>query len=375
MTSTLSVERETDHTIVPITTLRTVHQHPSGLDADELEAFGKLMDDLRNEIISNRGKADADYIHRVIAVQRRLEVAGRLALFAGVFPPFWVAGAAMLSTAKILENMEIGHNVMHGQWDWMRDPEIHSSTWEWDNVCPSDQWKHSHNEIHHTWTNVIGRDRDVGYGILRIDERQPWSKVALGQPVYAAVLATLFQWGVALHDVEVEEVMKGRKTKADAKAQLAAIAKKGGRQLLKDYVLFPAMAGPFFLPVLVGNLTANVVRNLWTFSIIFCGHFPDGVERFTEEDVVDESRGGWHARQVLGSANIEGSKVFHILSGNLSHQIEHHLFPDLPSNRYGELAPRVRAICEQYGIPYNSRSFSRQFGSVIRRIARRALPG
>jgi fatty acid desaturase len=375
MTSTLSVERETDHTIVPITTLRTVHQHPSGLDADELEAFGKLMDDLRNEIISNRGKADADYIHRVIALQRRLEVAGRLALFAGVFPPFWVAGAAMLSTAKILENMEIGHNVMHGQWDWMRDPEIHSSTWEWDNVCPSDQWKHSHNEIHHTWTNVIGRDRDVGYGILRIDERQPWSKVALGQPVYAAVLATLFQWGVALHDVEVEEVMKGRKTKADAKAQLAAIAKKGGRQLLKDYVLFPAMAGPFFLPVLAGNLTANVVRNLWTFSIIFCGHFPDGVERFTEEDVVDESRGGWYARQVLGSANIEGSKVFHILSGNLSHQIEHHLFPDLPSNRYGELAPRVRAICEQYGIPYNSRSFSRQFGSVIRRIARRALPG
>ena len=375
MTSTLSVERETDHTIVPITTLRTVHQHPSGLDADELEAFGKLMDDLRNEIISNRGKADADYIHRVIAVQRRLEVAGRLALFAGVFPPFWVAGAAMLSTAKILENMEIGHNVMHGQWDWMRDPEIHSSTWEWDNVCPSDQWKHSHNEIHHTWTNVIGRDRDVGYGILRIDERQPWSKVALGQPVYAAVLATLFQWGVALHDVEVEEVMKGRKTKTQAKAQLAAIAKKGGRQLLKDYVLFPAMAGPFFLPVLAGNLTANVVRNLWTFSIIFCGHFPDGVERFTEEDVVDESRGGWYARQVLGSANIEGSKVFHILSGNLSHQIEHHLFPDLPSNRYGELAPRVRAICEQYGIPYNSRSFSRQFGSVIRRIARRALPG
>jgi linoleoyl-CoA desaturase len=375
VTSTLSIERETDHTIVPITTLRTVHQHPSGLDADELEAFGKLMDDLRNEIISNRGKADADYIHRVIAVQHRLEVAGRLALFAGVFPPFWVAGAAMLSTAKILENMEIGHNVMHGQWDWMRDPEIHSSTWEWDNVCPSDQWKHSHNEIHHTWTNVIGRDRDVGYGILRIDERQPWSKVALGQPVYAAVLATLFQWGVALHDVEIEEVMKGRKTKADAKAQLAAIAKKGGRQLLKDYVLFPAMAGPFFLPVLVGNLTANVVRNLWTFSIIFCGHFPDGVERFTEEDVVDESRGGWYARQVLGSANIEGSKVFHILSGNLSHQIEHHLFPDLPSNRYGELAPRVRAICEQYGIPYNSRSFSRQFGSVIRRIARRALPG
>src|ERR1035437_11177594 len=202
------------------------------LSETDVEALGREFDAIRRDIEESRGADDAAYISRIISIQRRLMVAARLSLFASSFPPAWVAGTAMLAAGKILENIEIGHNVMHGQWDWMRDPEIHSSTWEWDNVCPSDQWKHSHNEIHHTWTNVIGRDRDVGYGILHIDERQPWSKVALGQPVYAAVLATLFQWGVALHDVEIEEVMKGRKTKADAKAQLAAIAKKGGRQLL-----------------------------------------------------------------------------------------------------------------------------------------------
>ena len=69
--------------------------------------------------------------------------------------------------------MEIGHNVLHGQWDWMRDPKIHSTTWEWDNASPAAQWKHAHNELHHNFTNVIGKDNDLGYGIMRVDEDQP----------------------------------------------------------------------------------------------------------------------------------------------------------------------------------------------------------
>ena len=101
---------------------------------DRFDEFGREMDRLRDEILGDLGQRDADYIRRVIAVQRRLEIGGRLALMAGVLPPAWIAGTAMLATSKILENMEIGHNVMHGQWDWMRDPEIHSTTWEWDNV-------------------------------------------------------------------------------------------------------------------------------------------------------------------------------------------------------------------------------------------------
>jgi len=347
---------------------------PHQLSEAELDAFGAAMDEIRAEILANRGAADAAYIRRVIAVHRRLEAAGRLALFAGALPPFWVAGTAMLATAKILENMEIGHNVLHGQWDWMRDPEIHSSTWEWDTACPSDQWKHSHNNLHHTWTNVIGKDRDVGYGILRMSEDQRWTPVALGQPIYAAVLASLFQWGVALHDVEVEEILKGHKSVAEAREQLAGIGRKVRGQVLKDYVLFPALAGPSFLPVLAGNAVANLARNLWSFTIIFCGHFPDGAQMFTEEEIEGEGRGAWYARQVAGSANLTGSKLMHVLSGNLSHQIEHHAFPDLPSNRYAEVAPRVKELCERYGLPYTQGSLPKQFGSVVRRIVRLSLP-
>ena len=127
--------------------------------------------------------------------------------------------------------------------------------------------------------------------------------------------------------------------------------------------------------MLAGNLTANLTRNVWSFMIIFCGHFPEGTQEFSEEEVENETRGGWYLRQMLGSANLTGSRLFHILSGNLSHQIEHHLFPDIPAHRYAEIATEVRAICERYGLPYNTGPLHRQFGSVVKKIVRLALPG
>ena len=92
------------------------------------------------------------------------------------------SGPRRLSAAKILENMEIGHNVMHGQWDWMNNPEIHSSTWDWDTASTKEAWKHSHNYVHHTYTNIRGKDKDLGYEIMRIDPHQKWHPVYLLQP-------------------------------------------------------------------------------------------------------------------------------------------------------------------------------------------------
>ena len=310
-------------------------------------------------------------------MQRRLEVTGRGLLFVGFVPPAWLAAVAALSLAKILDNMEIGHNVMHGQYDWTRDPALQSRNFEWDTSCPAEQWRHSHNFLHHTHTNILGKDRDVGYGILRMDDDQTWTPAALGNPVYALLLALLFEYGVALHDLEVDKLASGKLTdeeRAETGRRARSVAGKVGRQALKDYVVWPLLTGPSALLTFAGNATANVARNVWAFTIIFCGHFPDGARTFTEDEVAGESRGGWYHRQVLGSANITGGALFHILSGNLSHQIEHHLFPDLPAHRYAELSEEVQEICERYGVAYNSGSLSQQFGSVVRRIVRLALP-
>jgi NADPH-dependent stearoyl-CoA 9-desaturase len=344
------------------------------LTPEQIESFGAELDAIRQRVIDDRGERDANYIRRVIRVQRGLEVGGRGLLFFGFLPPAWLAGTAALSLSKILDNMEIGHNVMHGQFDWMNDPKLSSKAFEWDTACPGDQWRHSHNYMHHTHTNIVGKDRDIGYGVLRMSEDQKWRPYYLGNPVYAALLAAFFQYGVALHDVEVERIAAGETTLKEKRDILSGIWRKVRRQTLKDYVLFPALAGPGFLFTLAGNATANLARNLWSFTIIFCGHFPDGTQEFSEEETQNESRGEWYFRQLLGSANLEGGKLFHILSGNLSHQIEHHLYPDLPANRYAEISVEVREICARYGLPYNSGPLGRQFGSVVRKICRLALP-
>ncbi|TKK89509.1 acyl-CoA desaturase [Herbidospora galbida] len=340
----------------------------------DIEEFGRELDKIREEVLADLGDRDARYIRDVIAVQRKLELGGRVLLLASWLPPAWIAGTAALATAKILENMEIGHNVLHGQWDWMRDPKIHSTTWEWDIVCPAEMWKHSHNFVHHTWTNVLGKDRDIGYSAMRITPEQEWHPVYLAQPFYNVLLALFFEYGIAVYDLELERVPSGEKTPADVLAQLGVLARKVRRQIVKDYVAFPLLAGPAFLPALLANLTANLTRNVWAHAIIFCGHFPAGAEFFTEDRLDGETRGEWYVRQLLGSCNIDGGPLFHVMSGNLGHQIEHHLFPDLPSNRYAEIAPRVRALCDRYGLAYTSASLTRQVGSVWKRVLRLALP-
>ncbi|WZH52949.1 MAG: fatty acid desaturase [Nocardioides alkalitolerans] len=341
------------------------------LTPSQLEAFGEEMDAIRQRIIASLGEEDASYIRNVVKAQRAFEVAGR-ALF--YLPPAWPLAVASLSISKIIDNMEIGHNVMHGQYDWMGDPGLNSRMFEWDNVCPSEQWKYSHNYIHHTFTNIVGKDRDIGYGILRMDPDQKWHPYYLGNPVYAFLLMIFFEWGVAMHDLEVENIVAGKRKISENAALHRGIMRKVKRQALKDYLLFPALTGPLFPLTLAGNATANLVRNIWAFNIIFCGHFPAGVATFSVEESDEESRGQWYLRQLLGSANITGGPLFHVMSGNLSHQIEHHLFPDLPARRYPEIADEVREICERYGLQYNTGPLHRQLFSVAKKICRYALP-
>ncbi|TQM25492.1 fatty acid desaturase family protein [Nocardia bhagyanarayanae] len=357
-----------------MTILTETKDGPLVLTPDQVEELGKALDELRDRVVADLGERDREYIYSIIKAQRGFEIAGRGMMYLGFLPPVWLAAVAALSVSKILDNMEIGHNVMHGQYDWMREPGLNSREFEWDTVCPADQWKHSHNYMHHTYTNIHGMDRDIGYGILRMDEGQKWNPYYLGNPLWAFLLMVFFEWGVMLHDAEAENIIQGKRKWSDLKPLVKGWWRKAGRQALKDYVVFPALTGPLFLSTLAGNAAANLVRNVWAYSIIFCGHFPSGVQTFTEEETAEETRGEWYVRQMLGSANISGGKLFHIMSGNLSHQIEHHLFPDIPANRYPEIAPEVRALCEKYGLPYHTGPLSKQIGDVWLKIFKLALP-
>ena len=400
------------------------------LTDEQIEQLGKEFDAIHDEVYEDLGDRDRRYIVSMIEMHRRLAVMGRVLLLFSRYKPAWVLGTGSLSAAKILENMEIGHNVMHGQWDWMNDPQIHSSSWDWDTASTAEAWKHSHNYIHHTYTNIRGKDKDLGYEIMRIDPHQKWHPVYLLQPAYNALLMALFEWGVAFHDLDFEAIRSGEKSQKQVLVELKGIAGKARDQIVKDYVAWPALSAlaaaaattafeliresraarhgglrararralarrrrsrsavakrlgaraldtgrETFRTTVWADATANVVRNLWAHAIIFCGHFPDQTYTFSPDEVEDESRGAWYVRQLVGAANIEGSPLFHVISGNLGYQVEHHLFPDMPSTRYAEIAPRVKEICERYELPYNSGPFFQQWGMVNRTILRLALPG
>ena len=344
------------------------------LNPDALVRFQAELDALRLEVFDRIGERDTRHIHRMRRVVLGSALAGRSLLMFGVGPISWIAGVIGLSLAKIMENMEIGHNVMHGQYDWMNDPALNSQTYEWDIVCDGDHWRHSHNVEHHDHTNIIGKDHDFGYGMLRLSEQQKWSPSTLLQPFWYLLLALNFQWGVAVHDVKIGRFFLGRMKLPEFRQRMRPFLRKAGRQLFKDYVLFPALAFWQWPRVLLGNLVANGIRNVWTNAIIFCGHFTENAQTYTRKEVENETRGQWYLRQIHGSSNLEGSRAFHLLTGHLSHQIEHHLFPDLPAPRYAEIAPRVRAICARYGVHYNSGGFWKQYAGVLVRLLRYALP-
>src|SRR5918995_4749075 len=190
------------------------------LSEEQLDELAREFDAIRDLVMNELGERDRRYIESMIEMQRRLAVLGRVLLLASRNRGAWAAGTAALSAAKILENMEIGHNVMHGQWDWMNDPRIHSSTWDWDTASTAEAWKHSHNYVHHTFTNIRGKDKDLGYEIMRIDPHQPWHPVYLLQPLYNVLLMAGFEWGVAVHDLDFDAVRSGEKSKQQLRKEL-----------------------------------------------------------------------------------------------------------------------------------------------------------
>ena len=343
----------------------------ANINYTELEAD---FDQLRKQQKADLGEKDARYIRRIIRIQRLAEIMGRLVLMLCFFNLwFLLPGMLLLALAKILDNMEIGHNVLHGQYDWMNDPNINSRTFEWDIASDAGSWKRIHNHEHHTYTNIIGKDRDFGYGLLRMSDDLPWRRKNRWQFITYFNLSLLFEWGVAYHELAAERVFIGKKkpnrTSSLSDSQLKRMFfSKAGKQIFKDYLFFPLLAGPMFFYILAANIGANLIRNLWTATIIFCGHFTEDVETFTEAECEGESKGQWYYRQMLGSSDLTGPRWFHILTGHLSCQIEHHLFPDIPAHRYYALTSEVEAIAKKHGIPYNSGSFWKQYAGVLNRI-------
>ncbi len=236
--------------------------------------------------------------------------------------------------------MEIGHNLMHGQWDWMNDPHIHSSTWEWDAVSTAKSWKYSHNFQHHQYTNVVGKDRDLGYSAMRVDREQPWHPVYLLQPVYGVLMALVFEWGIAaLRHGARRRSRRPQEPRARANEEIrASSARPHGRSPRTRSCSRPCPAGrgsarwPPTSPRTSPATSGSTPSSSWATC-------PDGAETFSEEQLDDETRGEWYVRQMVGSCNLEGTPLFHMLTGHLELPDRAPPVPGPAVRRYPEIAP------------------------------------
>ncbi|WP_399066725.1 fatty acid desaturase [Streptomyces winkii] len=79
-------------------------------------------------------------------------------------------------------------------------------------------------------------------------------------------------------------------------------------------------------------------------------------------------------RQVLTSRNVRGGWFTDIALGGLNHQIEHHLFPSMPSPQLRKAQPIVRQYCSEMGVDYLETGIIASYRQTLRSLHRAGAP-
>jgi linoleoyl-CoA desaturase len=362
----------------------TVFAHTA--ESERLRRFGEAIDDIRRRVESRVGVEDVRYVRRLNWFSRSMEAVGRVLLHVSFEPVTFVAGVLALWIHKQLQATEIGHTALHGAYDGLPNARgFQSESFSWDVPIDEESWRTGHNIRHHQYTNIAGRDPDIHFGPVRLTEHTPHATRHRWQ-IFSTLFLMFPNFGVlmnwhftGLHDVYFGN---GRPERFDfvrdrSRATVIDAHKKALRKYvpyyLKNYLLFPLLAGPGFLKVLLGNMLAETLRDLYSAATIYCGHVGHDTAAYPEGTRA-RGRGAWYAMQVEATNNFEVSRPISMLCGGLDRQIEHHLFPRLAPNRLREIAPEVRAACERHGVRYRTASWGATLRKALGRIVELSRP-
>ncbi|MBI3550812.1 MAG: fatty acid desaturase [Elusimicrobia bacterium] len=354
---------------------------------DRYEAFARELDALKARITAKIGEDDARYIRRLDAFSRVMEVVGRLLIHFSVEPVSFLVGVVSLWIHKQLQATEIGHMALHGVYDGLPGCErFKAASFRYDSPVEETSWRRGHNEMHHTYTNIAGKDPDIRFGLMRLTDNDRYWRLNRIQVPFAFFLVPNFSLLMNLHFSGVIDSLGWNglppdrldflpdRSRASARRAWRTSLRKLVPYYLKNYVFFPALAGTMFWKVLLGNWLAETMRDVYSALTIFCGHVSAGTRNFPA-DARARTRGEWYAMQVESTNDFEIGAPWSILCGGLERQIEHHLFPHLPCPRLREIAPEVRAICTRHGVEYRTGSWPAALGGALAHIRRLARDG
>ncbi len=339
-------------------------------DAERLRRFGERLDAIRTRVEAEIGAVDVAHIQRTRAFSRAMEIAGRTLVFVSPGPVSFLAGVGALWLHKQLEATEIGHSALHGAWDGVPGAEAFASKgFDWRVPIDEESWKVGHNVKHHQYTNVTGKDPDVNFGPIRLNARTPHRALHYFQVPYVLGTALSFTWGMNLHFTGVVDALEP----VDKQVAWKKAMRKYVPYFAREFVLFPALAGPLFPKVLLGNWMTEVMRDLYSAATIYCGHVGDDVVDYAAGTRA-HGRAEWYRMQVESANNFEVPLPVSMLCGALDRQIEHHLFPRFPPNRLREVAPEVRAACVEAGVAYHTGSWGGALRGTLSRLWRLSFP-
>lgn len=343
--------------------------------ASKNAAFGAEINEIKREFEAQIGAEDVIRVKKLSAFSRRLEAAGRLLIHFSPGPVSFSIGVLSLAAHKQLHASEIGHAVLHGAYDKLPGAEaFQSKRYRWETPIDEETWRHGHNVLHHQYTNVVGKDPDCKYGTIRLNGNVPWKPSNRNQHLKPLLIWPSFAFSMGAHfsgmidfylrKPEDYDVLPDRKwvTVVDAHRKWL---RKVVPYYAKEYLFFPALAGPMFWKVALGNSMAESIRSIYSAATIFTGHVGDDTASYPAGTRAS-SRGEWYAMQVRSSNNFEVPGWMSVLCGGLDYQIEHHLFPKWPPNRLRQAAPRVREACERHGVQYRTAPW----GTMLRRVFR-----
>lgn len=356
-------------------------------DDDRLQSFSETLDAIQRRAKDRMGTEDIAYFRRIDRISRACEIAGRGMLWFGPGPVSFLTGVGLLWGYKQLQTAEIGHTVLHGALNRIDGAErYHSANFDWRFPIDEESWIAGHNGRHHGLTNVHGEDPDIDLGHARLSDEIPHAArhyiqvpvTLLTFPIFAVVMNGHF---TGLNEAFSRRTRRGDRLLYVLPDRSATSRRMAARRFLRkavpyyarEFGLYPLLAGPRFIRVLLGNMFSEGLRDFYTAATIYCGHVGETTTSFPA-GTRPSSKGERFEMQVRAANNFDVPRPLSILCGALDLQIEHHLFPSLPSNRLREVSAEVRQACRDHGVPYRSASWPRTLGRVLKRLCTLSFP-
>lgn len=356
----------------------------------DYEGFGRAVTALGKDLQATGGQDDVKHLNKILSWRDACAAIGIATLWMTPNP----LTIAALSTWTYASWTMVAHHTCHGGYNRVDAGKFNSRGFalgsirkrvvDWLDWMAPEAWNVEHNRLHHYRLNELS-DPDLvqrNLGIVR-DSNMPmllrYGVVAFFLPVWKWFYYapnTFKELQINKWKQEGKELPSGFNYKDSA--TVVSLLSPGPqydalREVVRPQEFFAKVLGPFFMvrllllpaplilvpgvgPTLFAHAVINLIAaelltNIHAFVTIVTNHA--GEDLYTFDDAVKPRSSSFYVRQIVGSANYAtGDDLTDFSHGWLNYQIEHHVWPDLSMRQYQLGAPRLKAICESYGVPY-----------------------